>query len=119
MPKTHRVEVCLNEKDDALLEKWAEYFGTTKTGAIEELLHEARTAGIIGVRPAGVRHRTEFSLRLTNGMVVHGFMWSRGGQLLGPRVRVGDRYVKIVDGSREFWTDLKAQCHERFDPEHA
>jgi hypothetical protein len=113
MPKTHRVEVRLSEEDYALLmERARENGGITRT--IEVFLHRLRPAAIIGVRPAGRRGRVSFSIRFSNGMVVHGFLWSRGGQLLAPQHRDGNHLVRHLDGSREFWAMLRQFCQDSF-----
>jgi len=113
MPKTHRVEVRLTEEDHALLtERAREYGGITR--AIEALLHRFKPAAIVGVRTAGRRGRVSFSIRFSNGMVVHGFLWSRGGQLLGPRHWDRGHFVRHLDGSREFWAMLRQFCRDWF-----
>jgi hypothetical protein len=117
MPKTRRVQIRLTEEDHALLTARAQqHFDGSITRAIEWYIRIFRPAAIIGVRPAGRRGRVSFSVRFSNGMVVHGFLWSRGGQLLRPRHWAGDHYVRQVDGSREFWADLREFCHDWFTP---
>jgi len=112
MSKTRRVEIRLTDEDHALLRKRSHNFDGSMTEAIESLLHTVRPADIIGVRPAGKRGRVRFSLRYSNGMVVHGFLWSRGGQLLGPTVFNKGRWYRIVDGPRQFWRDVRSLCEE-------
>lgn len=112
MSKTRRVEIRLTDEDHALLRKRSQNFDGSMTKAIESLLHTIRPAEIIGVRPAGKRGRVRFSLRFSNGMVVHGFLWSRGGQLLGPSVFDKGRWYRIVEGPRQFWRDVRALCEE-------
>jgi hypothetical protein len=113
MPKTRRVQIRLTEEDHALLmEKAQEYGGITS--AIEVFLHRLRPAAIVGVRRVGSRGRVSLSIRFSNGMVVHGFLWSRGGQLLAPRHRDGDHMVRHLDGSREFWVNLREFCRHWF-----
>ena len=112
MAKTRRVEIRLTDEDHALLRKRSQNFDGSMTKAIESLLHSIRPADIIGVRPAGKRGRVRFSLRFSNGMVVHGFLWSRGGQLLGPSVFDRGRWCRIVDGPKQFWCDVRSLCEE-------
>jgi hypothetical protein len=112
MSKTRRVDIRLTDEDHALLRKRSQNFDGSMTRAIESLLHTIRPADIIGVRPAGKRGRVRFSLRFSNGMVVHGFLWSRGGQLLGPSVYDKGRWYRIIDGPRQFWRDVRSLCEE-------
>jgi hypothetical protein len=113
MPKTHRVEVRLSEEDYALLmERAQENGGITRT--LEDFLRRFRPAAIVGVRPAGRRGRVSCSIRVSNCMFVHGFLWSRGGQLLAPQHRDGNHLVRHLDGSREFWAMLRQFCREWF-----
>lgn len=114
MSKTRRVEIRLTEEDHALLRQRSQNFDGSMTKAIESLLHSIRPAAIIGVRAAGTRGRVRFSLRFSNGMVVQGFLWSRGGQLLGPSVFDEGRWYRIVEGPRQFWRDVRALCEEFF-----
>jgi len=111
--KTRRVEIRLTDEDHALLLKRAQKFGGSMTKTMESLLHAIRPADIIGVKPVGKRGRVGFSLRFSNGMVVHGFLWSRGGQLLGPRVFHKDHWYRILDGPRQFWLDVRDLCEEQ------
>jgi hypothetical protein len=113
MPKTRRVQIRLTHDDHALLLKEAHEWGGI-TSAIEGFLHRLRPAAIVGVRRVGFRGRVSFSIRFSNGMVVHGFLWSRGGQLLAPRHRDGPRMVRHLDGSREFWARLREFCRDWF-----
>jgi hypothetical protein len=113
MPKTRRVEVRLTEEDYVLLiERARENGGITRT--IEAFLHTLRPAAIIGICPVGNRGRVSFSVRFSNEMVVHGFLWSRGGQLLAPQHRDGNHFVRHLDGSREFWAMLRQFCRDWF-----
>src|SRR5260370_15168622 len=113
MSKKRRVESRLTDEAHGLLLERSQKFGGSMTEAIESLLHAIRPADIIGVRPAGTRGRIRFSMRFSNGMVVHGFLWSRCGQLLGPRVFHKDHWYKIIEGPREFWHDVRDLCEER------
>jgi hypothetical protein len=115
MPKTRRVQIRLSEEDHALLVEQARQWGGI-TAAIEAFLHRPRPAEIVGVRRVGRRGRVSMSVRFSNGLVVHGFLWSRGGQLLAPGHRDGDRWVQHIDGSREFWALLRRFCREWFTP---
>jgi len=117
MAKNRRVEIRLSEEDYRTLCARAEQYHDTMTGAIERLLRMGVPVGIRGVRPVGNQGRRTFSVRFSSGMVVHGFLWSRGGQLLGPRIRVpnpngGWRWRRIVDGSRQFWLAIRELCEE-------
>jgi hypothetical protein len=113
MPKTRRIQIRLSEEDHALLMERAEECGGI-TAAIEAFLRRFRPAAVVGIRRAGYRGRVSLSIRFSNGMVVHGFLWSRGGQLLGPRHRNGDHWVRHLDGSREFWGMLRQFCRNWF-----
>lgn len=116
MPKKHRVEIRLSDEDYQTLRERAAQYDDTLTGAIERLLHTSVPVGICGVEEVGKKGRRRFSVRFSSGMIVHGFLWSRGGQLLGPRVRVehqgGSHWFRIVDGSRAFWHRLRELCKE-------
>ena len=117
MPKTRRIEVRLTEEDHAaLMARAQQHFEGSITKAIEWYLRIFRPATIIRVRPVGNRGRVSFSIRFFNGMVVHGFLWSRGGQLLAPRHRDGNHFVRHLDGSREFWAVLREFCRDWFTP---
>jgi len=120
MAKNRRVEIRLSEEDYQTLRERAERYGDTMTAAIERLLHMGVPIGICGVRRVGNRGRRTFSVRFSSGMVVHGFLWSRGGQLLGPRIRVaspggGSRWRRIVDGSPQFWRALREICEAELE----
>jgi len=117
MPKDRRIEIRLSEEDYQILRERAEQYHDTMTGAIERLLHMGVPIGICGVRYVGSQGRRTFSVRFSSGMVVHGFLWSKRGQLLGPRIRVprpggGSRWHRIVDGSKQFWQALRGICQE-------
>lgn len=119
MPKNRRIEIRLSEEDYQTLRARAEQYHDTMTGAIERLLRMGVPTGICGVRYAGKQGRRRFSVRFSSGMVVHGFLWSKGGQLLGPRIRVprpggGSRWHRIVDGSKQFWHALRGICKDEF-----
>lgn len=117
MAKTRRVEFRLSDEDHALLVQQAHRFGGSMTEAIQSLLHAIRPVAIIGVRPAGKRGRVRFSLRFSNGMVIHGFLWSRGGQLLGPSVFYEGRWYKVIQGPKQFWRDVRSLCEESLTPQ--
>jgi hypothetical protein len=117
MAKNHRIEVRLNEEDYQRLRQRAEVLGTTLTGAVESLLRVSSSVALFNVRSVGVRGRRRVSVRFSSGMAVHGFLWSRGGQLLAPRVHTPKGYVPIVRGSKAFWKQLRA-LFERELPEH-
>jgi hypothetical protein len=121
MAKNRRVEIRLNEEDYHSLLARADQYGESMTGAIERLLHMAVPVGICGVREVGSRGRRRFSLRFSNGMIVHGFLWSRGHQLLGPRVQVftetGPHWSRLVDGPREFWQQVRELCEDKLEIE--
>lgn len=119
MAKTHRIDIRLNDADHALLVKRAHEFGGNMTEAIESLLHSIRPVAILGVKNVGKRGRVRFSLRFSNGMVVHGFLWSRGGQLLGPSVFDKGHWHRIVNGPRRFWRDVRSLCEESLTPRQA
>jgi len=114
MPKTHRIEVRLTEEDHALLMDRAQDFGRSITETIEWFLHTLRPAAIIGIYPVGRRGCISFSVRFSNGMVVHGFLWSRGGQLLAPRHWAGNHWVLHMNGPRTFWSAVRQMCLEHF-----
>jgi hypothetical protein len=113
MAKNHRVELRLNDEDYERLRQRAESFQTTMTGAVESLLRISAPVALFNVRDVGVRGRRRVSVRFSSGMVVHGFLWSRGRQLLAPRVRVRGRYVPIVQGSKEFWHLLREAFEQK------
>ena len=120
MAKNHRVEIRLSEEDYQTLRERAELYHDTMTGAIERLLYMSVPIGICGVRAVGNQGRRTFSVRFSSGMVVHGFLWSQGRQLLGPRIRVprpggGWRWRRIVDGSPQFWHTLREFCEEELE----
>lgn len=110
MPKNHRVELRLNGQDYQLLNERAGYFGVTRTRAVETLVRMAVPMRIYGGYEVGTRGRHRLSIRFTNGMSVHGFLWSRGGQLLGPTVVASGRRTRIVDGTPEFWRRVHEFC---------
>lgn len=110
MAKNHRVEVRLNDDEYDLLREQAAFYGTSLTAAVERLLHIPFPVAAVGVREVGVRGRRRVNIRFSNGMVVHGFLWSRRGQLLAPAVRGDYGYVRIVNGSPEFWRTLRQFC---------
>jgi hypothetical protein len=111
-----RIDCSLDEH--ALLMERAKDFRGNITKTIEWLLRSVKRAAIIGVRPVGNRgRRVSFSIRFPNGMVVHGFFWSRGGQLLGPRRRTENRWTRSVDGPPRFWGAVRQLCEEHFAPQ--
>ena len=117
MRKNHRVEIRLSDEDYQTLQERASQYDDTLTGVIERLLHTSVPVGICGVRQVGNQGRRRFSVRFSSGMIVHGFLWSQGGQLLGPRIRVhaqggGWRWLRIVSGSPAFWHQLRELCEE-------
>lgn len=107
MAKNNRVDIRLNDDDYQHLKARAASCQMTLTGAVESLLRVSAPVALFGVRNVGVRGRRRVSVRFSNGMVVHGFLWSNGGQLLGPRIRTNGGWVPIVDGSPEFWHLLR------------
>lgn len=120
MAKKHRVEIRLSDEDYQTLQERAAQNDDTLTGTIERLLHTNVPVGICGVRQVGNQGRRRFSVRFSNGMIVHGFLWSQGGQLLGPRMRVytqggGSRWLRIVSGSPAFWHQLRDLCEQELD----
>ena len=121
MAKNHRVEVRLSDEDYQTLRERAEQYDDTMTGAIERLLHMNVPVAICGVRHVRTQGRRRFSVRFSGGMVVHGSLWSQGGQLLGPRIQVhtpaGLRWRRILDGSRDFWRALRALCEKELEGE--
>jgi hypothetical protein len=114
MSKTRRIEVRLTDEDHALLCERAQGFGGSITKTVESFLHALRPVSVIGIRSVGNRGRVRFSVRFSNQMVVHGFLWSRGGQLLGPRIWAGNHWSPIVSGPPGFWTAVRHLCEERF-----
>jgi hypothetical protein len=118
MAKEHRIEVRLGEEDYRSLLDRTELYGGSVTRAIEGLLRIAVPTKICGVRGVGVAGRRRFSVQFSNGMIIHGFLWSRGHQLLGPRVwNENGRWARIVDGSPEFWHRLRDLCEWELEPE--
>jgi hypothetical protein len=120
MPKKHRVEIRLSDENYQTLQDRVAQYDDTITGVIERLLHTSVPVGICGVRQVGNEGRRRFSVRFSSGMIVHGFLWSQGGQLLGPRIRVprpdgGWRWFRIVDGSSAFWHQLRELCEEELE----
>lgn len=112
MAKTRRVEVRLSDEDHDLLVKQAQRFGGNMTEAIQALLHTIRPVAILGVKEVGTRGRVSFSLRFSNGMVVHGFLWSRGGQLLGPSHFYKGSWYRVVEGPKQFWRNVRSLCED-------
>jgi hypothetical protein len=110
MAKNHRVELRLSDHDYQLLNERANYYGTTLTQAVETLLHTAVPVRVCGVYSVGEMGRRRLNITFSNGMTVHGFLWSRGGQLLGPSVIADQGRVRIVNGTREFWRALREFC---------
>jgi hypothetical protein len=99
----------LNDEDYRRLKGIAEYHQTTLTGAVELVLRVARPTAVLGVQDVGVRGRRRVNIQFSNGMIVHGFLWSRGGQLLAPSIPNprGQGYIRLVNGTREFWHSLR------------
>lgn len=112
MAKTRRVEVRLSDEDHALLVEQSHRFGGSMTQAIQSLLHAIRPVAILAVKEVGTRGRVSFSLRFSNGMVVHGFLWSRRGQLLGPSYFYKGSWCRTVEGPKQFWRDVRSLCEE-------
>lgn len=110
MAKNHRVELRLNDDDYQLLQERAGHHRTTMTKAVESLLHLAVPVRLDGVYEVGVMGRRRFSVRFSNGMTVHGFLWSRGRQLLPPMYRTDNGYRRTVDGTLAFWHSLRELC---------
>jgi hypothetical protein len=114
-----RVELRLTEKDYQNLRRVADFYGTTLTHAVEILLRTSQPLAVRSVQEVGVRGRRRVSIQFSNGMIVNGFLWSRGGLLLGPTIRAHGGYrVRIVHGSREFWDTLRRFCRAELGVAH-
>jgi len=107
MTKRNRVEVRLNDRDYQLLGDRAAEEGATLTETIEWLLHNARPTRVVGVREVGLRGRRRLGIRFSNGLTVHGFLWSRGGQLLPPQIPTDRGFVPIVNATPGLWRALR------------
>jgi hypothetical protein len=117
MTKSRRVEVRLSDDCyQTLLDRSKQYDGNI-TRTIEGLLRVAVPVRILGVTRVGATGRRRFSVQFSSGMVVHGFLWSCGKQLLGPRVldKKG-KWCRIVDGSPDFWHALRDMCEQELEP---
>ena len=117
MTKDRRIEIRLDDDQFRKLSLIRKYHETGITGAISILLETCVPTRICGERVVyyGRRRRTRFNVCFSNGLVVHGFLWSRGGQLLGPRVWDQGREIRIVDGSDAFWNRLRKYCKDYFE----
>jgi len=107
MTKRNRVEVRLNDRDYQLLRNRAAEEGATLTQTIEWLLHTACPTRVVGVREVGSRGRRRVGIRFSNGLTVQGFLWSRGGQLLPPKVRTDRGFVPIIHATPGLWGALR------------